>query len=211
MSRPHLVLVIDNSGSMSTPQPDWCNTFNAIVDAVRYFSNTPLVSVLLFGGSHRFQSYKVPADHLQRFEWGVTYHADSGGTMLYSGLEGAINKCLSDKDVNSVPTQFLVIHDGGNGDGPRKPLTYDNARAKKWGIAFIGPVSYDTSMIDIQRTTNKGVPIPGDLCLVDVAPNALNTLSLKGAEALENWMKVVARGKPAPQDFWGTNHLIIRQ
>jgi uncharacterized protein with von Willebrand factor type A (vWA) domain len=203
--RPHIVLVIDRSGSMDDPIQKWCDTFNELVDSVRYFSNTPLVSVLLFDSVTKMMSFKVPADHMERFQPHVNF-TPQGGTLFYRGLEVAIERCLTDKETQNLQTQFIAITDGGVGDWPQvnQVQIYAEAKKKGWGIALVGPGA--TAMRQIKDQI-PGV-LDGDVCLVEPTKAAsLTRLGLKGSEALEEWMKRAAIGKAPKENFFGATTL----
>lgn len=201
-NRPHIVLIVDESGSMDVPSPElWRDAFNEIVDSVRYFSNTPLVTVATFEFNTKIRALKVPADHMPRFD--QSNYSPTGGTAGFGSLTTVLAHLKGDL---SRPTQVILITDGGFGDqlSPTGKKLVKAARKAKWGFAFVGTIPGEMDNI-LSETEGQ----PGDLVYMKATPSSIKALGLLGSEALEKWMKSAAIGKPAPFGFFGSRNVTI--
>lgn len=188
--RPHIVILIDNSGSMNGVQKATAAAFNAMADAVRDFNHCPRLSLGFFNDSTQFAKWYVMADEFPPL-LSTDIHP-SGGTMLFSAIWKAVTQIQMQK---AAPTLILAITDGETSPVgfERMAGAFQKEKTKRpLDLAIVGPCWPDAP-------PEKGLSCELTLCqLTDAgsqlymnyqAPSAFRKMADITADALARWVK----------------------
>jgi uncharacterized protein YegL len=151
--RTHVVLILDQSGSMSSIRDTAVTCYNELVQQAQMNSKDQdiLVSLLTFNGDCYEHLWAVPANDLRQST--ADGYACEGGTALNDALGYAVKKLLAGPDAEDKNTSFLVqvVTDGEENSSRHFPASERTLRdlvagvqeTGRWTFTFMGcSVSY---------------------------------------------------------------------
>lgn len=195
--RPHIVVLIDNSGSMDGKQAAVAASFNALADAVRDFNYCPDLSLGFFQYSCIFRFRKVTADKFPPL-LAEDIHPDNG-TDLFNALKKTAATLAKEKP---APTLILVITDGETFSQGFEAMAQQIREARTKApleIAIIGPTptATPTARSSVCQLTLCQLTDAGSQLYMDFGKlTAFQQMATITADALARWVKRASQPTP---------------